>query len=378
MNPPTLRNASRRRAKDSKSVVAAAGVSVWAPANPSSGVILGPTSPSGEPGHTPEHSDRDLSNGRSRSSDIDVVIPTYNWSGPLAKCLEGIRRQAYEGTVNIYVVDAGSTDATVDVAHEFGAKVIERIDSNPQGEGLDGRRWFGLLKASSPLVWHLDGDNFIVEDTALRDLSAPLAADSNLAISVPYPYVNPTAAPFNRWWSYRTILRLERMRARGIPTGGWTSVRDMEYGLMNGTLIRRAALDLVGGWDQDVRILRRLRSRGLANGAIVPSAHVDSPTNSGIRETRTKFSRRVTKFGSMPVDRVRSYFADYDHPENEREPGPSLAYASGLFTEPLEALSIYRMTRDPAAFYGMTVPLIYLSIALEHPIDSFRVLRRDI
>lgn len=320
-----------------------------------------------------------LAPSQSPFPSVDVVIPTFNWAVPLAKCLASIRKQEYGGKINVIVVDAGSTDETIATARSFDAEIIERVDSNPQGEGLNGRRQYGLLRSHSPLVWHLDGDNFVVEDTALRDLFEPFRVNPGIMLSVPYPHVGRLSTPFNRWWSYRTHLRLEWMRSRGQQMRGWTFVRDMDYGLMNGTLVRRSVLDAIGGWDQDVRILRRMKARSLNQGAIVPSAHIDSPTNSGLNETRRKFSSRVRKFGSMSEEEMRNYFADYDRPDSSNNrASPSVSYLAGFFAEPFESLSIYRMSHDAAAFCGWTLPLIYLSVALEHPYLTYRILRRNI
>jgi glycosyltransferase involved in cell wall biosynthesis len=58
---------------------------------------------------------------------ISIIIPTYNGGHIFSKCLEMIGQQAYEGPVQLVVVDSGSTDGTVGLAEKAGA-LIRRID----------------------------------------------------------------------------------------------------------------------------------------------------------------------------------------------------------------------------------------------------------
>jgi GT2 family glycosyltransferase len=55
--------------------------------------------------------------------DISIVIPTYNGGTAFSECLDMIRGQAYDGQVQLIVVDSGSTDETVDVAKRAEALV---------------------------------------------------------------------------------------------------------------------------------------------------------------------------------------------------------------------------------------------------------------
>lgn len=54
---------------------------------------------------------------------ISIVIPTFNGGRVFSECLEMIGEQAYEGAVQLVVVDSGSTDGTIDLAERAGALV---------------------------------------------------------------------------------------------------------------------------------------------------------------------------------------------------------------------------------------------------------------
>lgn len=51
---------------------------------------------------------------------VSVIIPTRNESRNLARCLESVR-----DLTEVYVVDSQSTDATTEVARQYGAKVVQ-------------------------------------------------------------------------------------------------------------------------------------------------------------------------------------------------------------------------------------------------------------
>src|SRR5579864_730469 len=51
---------------------------------------------------------------------VAVIIPTRNEAANLPRCLASLGRCA-----EVYVIDSNSTDATVDIARSFGAKVVQ-------------------------------------------------------------------------------------------------------------------------------------------------------------------------------------------------------------------------------------------------------------
>lgn len=55
---------------------------------------------------------------------VSVVVPTLNEEDYLPRCLKSIQNQTYQNT-EIIVADSNSTDNTVKIAEQFGAKVVE-------------------------------------------------------------------------------------------------------------------------------------------------------------------------------------------------------------------------------------------------------------
>ena len=82
--------------------------------------------------------------------DVSVIVPARNSAKWLGACLQSIRR---EHPREIIVVDGCSTDATVEIARAFGARVI-----SDEGSGLPAARMLGARAAVSAVVALIDSD----------------------------------------------------------------------------------------------------------------------------------------------------------------------------------------------------------------------------
>ncbi len=61
---------------------------------------------------------------------VSIIILTYNGAETFSRCLNGIKSQEFSGSIDLIVVDSGSTDGSVEVAKSAGANVtcIENKD----------------------------------------------------------------------------------------------------------------------------------------------------------------------------------------------------------------------------------------------------------
>lgn len=84
---------------------------------------------------------------------ISVVIPTFNCGSNLYYCLNSIK-----WADEIIVVDMGSTDNTLKVAKDFGAKIIKNVPTN---NNFDLNRKIGMKAAVSDWVLKLDSDEVL-------------------------------------------------------------------------------------------------------------------------------------------------------------------------------------------------------------------------
>lgn len=92
--------------------------------------------------------------------DLDTIILTYNEEQNLSQCLESVKGLER----NIFVVDSGSTDRTVEIAKRYGAQVFTH-EFTTQAEQFN---WaLENLPTQSEWVLRLDADEYLLPE--LRD-----------------------------------------------------------------------------------------------------------------------------------------------------------------------------------------------------------------
>jgi len=91
---------------------------------------------------------------------VSVVIPAFNASATLAECLASVLAQGYP-SLDVVVVDDGSTDGTADVVAHYGARV--RYVRQENG-GLAAARNTGHQEARGEFVAWLDADDICLPD----------------------------------------------------------------------------------------------------------------------------------------------------------------------------------------------------------------------
>jgi glycosyltransferase involved in cell wall biosynthesis len=99
----------------------------------------------------PRHS---LTEGRVVSPKLSVVICSFNGAAGVDRCIRAIAKQSIRSSLELIVVDDGSTDATSDVGRAHAAIVV-RHNTNL---GLAAARNSGLAAATAPVVAFLDDD----------------------------------------------------------------------------------------------------------------------------------------------------------------------------------------------------------------------------
>lgn len=103
---------------------------------------------------------------------VSVIIPTYNCKRSLKMCLKSIRSQTYpKNKIEIIIVDGGSEDSTIDVAKNFGAKVIVKKSYRDDQES---RRAVGLFNAKNEILAYIDSDNVLPHRKWLLNMIKPL------------------------------------------------------------------------------------------------------------------------------------------------------------------------------------------------------------
>jgi glycosyltransferase involved in cell wall biosynthesis len=105
-----------------------------------------------------------------------VVVPAFNESELLPACLVSLAKQDFQGTVEIIVVDNGSTDDTADVAREFGARVVVECV-----KGVCSARQRGTESAQGEIIVSTDSDTTFAPDW-LRRIDDTFASDPTIVL----------------------------------------------------------------------------------------------------------------------------------------------------------------------------------------------------
>src|SRR3972149_11772158 len=106
---------------------------------------------------------------------VSVTVITLNEEKNLPGCLESVKSFADE----IVVVDSGSTDKTVDIAKNFGAKVFERKFDNYQNQ-----KNFAVEKTTGDWIFSVDADEEVSPEL-VSEIKDAVESSKFVAYSIP-------------------------------------------------------------------------------------------------------------------------------------------------------------------------------------------------
>ena len=94
---------------------------------------------------------------------VSVIVPVYNVSNYLQRCVESLTGQSYKN-IEIILIDDCSTDDSLKLCYEF-AKHDERIKicKNEKNIGLSATREVGMKYTSGEWIMFLDSDDTFTE-----------------------------------------------------------------------------------------------------------------------------------------------------------------------------------------------------------------------
>ena len=106
---------------------------------------------------------------------LSVVLITQNEERNLARTLESVMRLLRDHRGEIIVVDSGSTDRTLEIAHSFGARVFVEA-----WKGFAAQKNSAMEKASMDWVLQLDADEALEPELA-EEMEVALNASPTLS-----------------------------------------------------------------------------------------------------------------------------------------------------------------------------------------------------
>lgn len=136
---------------------------------------------------------------------LSVAIITSNEEQRLAACLESLAGKVRE----IVVVDSGSSDRTLAIAADFGARIFSH-----EWQGFGRQKQFAIDQCTSDWILVLDADERLPEETAAAIADA-LATAQHAAYSFPRKnIVNGRWIRHGGWWPDRVVRLFRRGRGR--------------------------------------------------------------------------------------------------------------------------------------------------------------------
>lgn len=107
------------------------------------------------------------------SFDVTIAILTFNGELYLDRILTAIQRQDFDGTIEVLVLDSGSTDGTLAIVAQHPAVRLHQIPNSEFGHGRT--RNLAASLARGTIVAYLTHDAVPADDYWLSELVAPFA-----------------------------------------------------------------------------------------------------------------------------------------------------------------------------------------------------------
>lgn len=125
-----------------------------------------------------------------KESLVSVIIPAYNVSDSIIRCLDSVYEQTYQN-LEVIVVNDGSTDQTLSLVEEYGKTHEGLVVIDQPNRGLSGARNSGLDVARGLFVFFLDSDDYLGPNEI--EMLANGFADSSIDMVVGgMKYVDPS------------------------------------------------------------------------------------------------------------------------------------------------------------------------------------------
>lgn len=97
-------------------------------------------------------------------ANLSIIVPVYNTGKYIEKCLNSIKEQTRKETIEILIINDGSTDNSAQIIKDYIKKQPEQSDIQyfeKENEGIAKTRNFGIQRATSPYILFLDSDDYL-------------------------------------------------------------------------------------------------------------------------------------------------------------------------------------------------------------------------
>lgn len=147
---------------------------------------------------------------------ISIIVPVYNSSQYISKCIESILAQTFQN-FELILVNDGSTDQSGQICDQY-ARVDGRIKVvHKKNGGVSSARNTGINIAKGEFISFVDGDDWIYSDMYYRLYELCKETDSDISICGNYREVNGDVIHFER---EKLVIEMDNTEAmRQLFTG---------------------------------------------------------------------------------------------------------------------------------------------------------------
>lgn len=135
---------------------------------------------------------------------ISFIIPVYKVEQYLNQCVESITVQTYRD-IEVVLVDDGSPDGSPQLCDALASEDSRIRIIHKENGGLSDARNAGLLVATGDYVVFVDGDDFWMDNKALRQLIDVLNSEMDF-IGYNCSYFYPDSKTFAAWVPYNESI----------------------------------------------------------------------------------------------------------------------------------------------------------------------------
>jgi cellulose synthase/poly-beta-1,6-N-acetylglucosamine synthase-like glycosyltransferase len=91
---------------------------------------------------------------------VSVIVPAYNEEKSIARCIEKLLDQDYQGAMEVIVVNDGSQDKTAEIASQYPVKLIDLKKNGGKANALNQ----AIEEAKGDIIIFSDGDSDMAKD----------------------------------------------------------------------------------------------------------------------------------------------------------------------------------------------------------------------
>lgn len=299
---------------------------------------------------------------------VSILLVGHNEGPRLQKSVRSLEEQTYPGITQVVVVDDGSTDATARIGKRLKAdRRIHTFVSTGIRGGKAAALNLGFRYCLHPVVVTADIDTSFDRD-AVERLVQPFGDPTVGAVAGNLGVRNTFASTLTVLQSMQYLFSISLGR-RFTSMMGWLLIVSGAFGAF-----RRAAIEVVGGWDvgpgDDSNLTTKIRRSGW-DVRFAPDAWAltDVPVKMGqlvrqqLRWNRSIVRNRLRKFRSV-FNPFHAHFALRD----------ALAFFNILFFQVVLSVSFVAYLTWLMIVHTDVAPMVILTVSLIYMIEDLVVL----